>query len=49
MYGSTGSAQDVSGFQTFTFEEIKAAANGPGRLQAAMRKTLAVCIQPLTN
>ena len=27
MYGSTGSAQDVSGFQTFTFDEIKAAAD----------------------
>ena len=27
MYGSTGSDQDVSGFQTFTFEEMKAAAD----------------------
>jgi imidazolonepropionase-like amidohydrolase len=26
MYGSTGSDQDVSGFQTFTLEEMKAAA-----------------------
>src|SRR6266849_3601656 len=26
MYGSTGSDQDVSGFQTFTFDEMKAAA-----------------------
>jgi imidazolonepropionase-like amidohydrolase len=26
MYGSTGSDQDVTGFQTFTFEEMKAAA-----------------------
>ncbi len=25
MYGSTGSGQDVTGFQTFTFEEMKAA------------------------
>ena len=25
MYGSTGSGQDVTGFQTFTYEEIKAA------------------------
>ena len=27
MYASTGSDQDVTGFQTFTFEEIKAAAD----------------------
>src|SRR4051812_34294098 len=27
MYGLTGSDQDVSGFQTFTFDEIKAAAD----------------------
>ena len=27
MFGSTGSDQDVSGFQTFTFDEIKAAAD----------------------
>jgi imidazolonepropionase-like amidohydrolase len=27
MYASTGSDQDVSGFQTFTFDEIKAAAD----------------------
>ena len=27
MYGSTGSDQDVTGFQTFTFEEMKAAAD----------------------
>jgi imidazolonepropionase-like amidohydrolase len=27
MYGSTGSDQDVAGFQTFTYEEIKAAAD----------------------
>jgi imidazolonepropionase-like amidohydrolase len=27
MYGSTGSDQDVSGFQTFTFDEMKAAAD----------------------
>jgi imidazolonepropionase-like amidohydrolase len=27
MYGSTGSDQDVTGFQTFTFDEIKAAAD----------------------
>ncbi|MEO6446553.1 MAG: amidohydrolase family protein [Gemmatimonadaceae bacterium] len=27
MYGSTGSDQDVSGFQTFTYEEMKAAAD----------------------
>lgn len=26
MYGSTGSAKDVTGFQTFTYEEMKAAA-----------------------
>jgi len=34
MYGSTGSDQDVTGFQTFTFDEIKAAvdvAHGYGR------------------
>ena len=33
MYGSTGSDQDVSGFQTFTYDEIKAvvdAAHGLG-------------------
>jgi imidazolonepropionase-like amidohydrolase len=27
MFGSTGSDQDVSGFQTFTYEEMKAAAD----------------------
>jgi imidazolonepropionase-like amidohydrolase len=27
MYGSTGSDQDVTGFQTFTFDEIKTAAD----------------------
>jgi imidazolonepropionase-like amidohydrolase len=27
MYGSTGSDQDVSGFETFSFEEMKAAAD----------------------
>ena len=27
MYGSTGSDQDLSGFQTFTFDEMKAAAD----------------------
>ncbi len=27
MYGSTGSDQDVTGFQTFTFDEMKAAAD----------------------
>ncbi len=27
MYGSTGSDQDVSGFQTFTYDEMKAAAD----------------------
>ncbi len=27
MYGSTGSDQDVTGFQTFTFEEMKAAVD----------------------
>jgi imidazolonepropionase-like amidohydrolase len=27
MYGSTGSGQDVSGFETFTFEEMKAAVD----------------------
>jgi len=27
MYGSTGSDKDVSGFQTFTFDEMKAAAD----------------------
>lgn len=27
MYGSTGSDQDVSGFQTYTYEEMKAAAD----------------------
>ncbi len=27
MYGSTGSDQDVSGFQTFSYEEMKAAAD----------------------
>ncbi|HEX2642656.1 MAG TPA: amidohydrolase family protein [Thermoanaerobaculia bacterium] len=27
MYGSTGSDQDVTGFQTYTFEEMKAAAD----------------------
>ncbi|HEY6050050.1 MAG TPA: amidohydrolase family protein, partial [Thermoanaerobaculia bacterium] len=27
MYGSTGSDQDVTGFQTFSFEEMKAAAD----------------------
>ena len=27
MYGSTGSDQDVTGFQTFTFEEMKAATD----------------------
>src|SRR5436309_2202870 len=27
MYGSTGSDQDVTGFETFSFEEMKAAAD----------------------
>jgi imidazolonepropionase-like amidohydrolase len=27
MYGSTGSAQDITGFQTFTYEEMKAAVD----------------------
>ena len=27
MYGSTGSGRDVTGFQTFTFEEMKAAVD----------------------
>src|ERR1051325_6425911 len=27
MYGSTGSDEDVTGFQTFSFEEMKAAAD----------------------
>ena len=27
MYGSTGSGRDVTGFETFTFEEMKAAAD----------------------
>jgi imidazolonepropionase-like amidohydrolase len=32
MYGSTGSDQDVSGFQTFTFDEMKAAADAAHHL-----------------
>ena len=32
MYGSTGSDQDVSGFQTFTFDEIKAAVDAAHQL-----------------
>jgi imidazolonepropionase-like amidohydrolase len=32
MYGSTGSDQDVSGFQTFTFEEMKAAVDAAHQL-----------------
>src|ERR1700677_3987132 len=39
MYGSTGSDQDVTGFQTFTFDEMKAAADaahGFGRKLAAL-------------
>src|SRR5689334_6864920 len=32
MYGSTGSDQDVSGFQTFTFDEMKAAADAAHQL-----------------
>lgn len=31
MYGSTGSDQDVTGFQTFSFEEMKAAADAAHR------------------
>ena len=31
MYGSTGSDQDVTGFQTFSFEEMKAAADDAHR------------------
>lgn len=31
MYGSSGSADDVTGFQTFTFEEMKAAADAAHR------------------
>ena len=27
VYGSTGSDQDVTGFQTFTYEEMKAAVD----------------------
>src|ERR1043165_9357011 len=27
MYGSTGSGRDVSGFETFTYEEMKAAVD----------------------
>jgi len=27
MYGSTGSGQDVTGFETFTYEEMKAAVD----------------------
>ena len=38
MYGSTGSGQDVSGYQTFTYEEIKAAVDAAH----AMGKTIAV-------
>jgi imidazolonepropionase-like amidohydrolase len=38
MFASTGSGQDVSGFQTFTFEEIKAAAD----VVHALGKRLAV-------
>ena len=32
MYGSTGSDQDVSGFQTFTFDEMKTAADAAHQL-----------------
>lgn len=38
MYGSTGSAADVSGRQTFTFEEMKAAVDAAHRLG----KTIAI-------
>ncbi|HLH39506.1 MAG TPA: amidohydrolase family protein [Bryobacteraceae bacterium] len=38
MYGSTGSGQDVTGFQTFTYEEIKAAVEAAH----AMGKTIAI-------
>jgi imidazolonepropionase-like amidohydrolase len=38
MYGSTGSGQDVTGFQTFTYEEMKAAVD----VAHAMGKTIAI-------
>src|ERR1700683_1321023 len=37
MYGSTGSGQDVTGFQTFTYEEMKAAVDAAH----ALGKTIA--------
>lgn len=38
MYGSTGSGQDVTGYQTFTYEEMKAAVDAAH----AMGKTIAI-------
>jgi imidazolonepropionase-like amidohydrolase len=38
MYGSTGSGQDVTGFQTFTYEEMKAAVD----TAHALGKTIAI-------
>ena len=38
MYGSTGSGQDVTGFQTFTYEELKAGVD----TAHAMGKTIAI-------
>ncbi len=38
MYGSTGSGQDVTGFQTFTYEEMKAAVDAAH----ALGKTIAI-------
>ncbi len=38
MYGSTGSGQDVTGYQTFTYEEMKAAVDAAH----ALGKTIAI-------
>ena len=38
MYGSTGSGQDVTGFETFTYEEMKAAVDAAH----ALGKTIAI-------
>jgi len=46
MYGSTGSAQDVSGFQTFTFDEIKAAADAAHGFGRRLNNGLSESIAP---
>jgi len=40
MYGSTGGFDDVSGFQTFTFEEVKAAVEVTTRAREKDRNSL---------